>query len=323
MRTKWLLLALCGLFLLAAGCGGVGESAENEQIEEQEDAEQLYRLEDGVLYCGQEPVDTSITSLCLMDFEADSYEFLRAFEALTALELNGCNIEDLSVLKELSQMESLTLSRCPRISDISVIAALENLKVLQLSEVNISEISVLEGLDLTTLGLFFLPELEDITPIAGMVNLQTLEIWGTSVVNLSGLEQLVNLRNFSYGKSEKPDIAVEYSVLAHMTKLEQLNLTRAGTTDDLSALTNLTQMRVLSLPPMEDFNLQWVENMHDLEKLSIDVEDHPLDDLTPLENMDNLTRFSVRWMTAEQLEWIQETLPNCQVITDLYTGDES
>jgi internalin A len=312
-------MILAALLLCFAACGTAVESVPD--AEEAADIDTAaYTLSDGVLCVDGEPVETDVTELYLEDFSAEDYSFLCAFSDLESLELNGCNISDLSVLADMTQMTALTLSRCTEITDLAPLYSLQALREFQLSEANVTDLSPLEGMDLVVLGLYDLPQLTDVSVVETMPHLEQLGIWGTSVTDLSALKGLTALVQLSYGESMVPDIAVDYSVLQDMTKLERLNLTRAGTTEDMSVLTGLTELQVLSLPPMDDFDLNWVAQMTKLEKLTVNVEDHPLADLTPLANLTTLTRFSVPWMTNDQIEWMAQTLPNCQVITDLYTG---
>lgn len=140
---------------------------------------------------------------------AAAHEFLRE---------NGLS-EDRLKVDRTSETLKLYLSGT-KVSDISALANLTNLQVLDLTGTLVSDISVLENL----------------------TNLQKLYLSNTRVFDISSLEKLTNLQELYLSATLVSDI----SALASLTNLQVLNLSGIKIFD-ISALANLKNLWVLNL----------------------------------------------------------------------------
>ena len=105
-------------------------------------------------------------------------------------------ITDITPLAKLTKLAVLNI-RGGRISDISPLAGLTNLRHLNIDSANVSEISPLAGLtNLKNLILSTNP-INDLSPLAGLTSLQQLHIGSTKISDLSPLTGLTNLRYLS------------------------------------------------------------------------------------------------------------------------------
>ena len=105
-------------------------------------------------------------------------------------------ITDITPLAKLTKLAVLNI-RGGRISDISPLAGLTNLRHLNIDPANVSEISPLaEFTSLRNLILSNNP-INDLSPLAGLTSLQQLHIGSTKISDLSPLTGLTNLRYLS------------------------------------------------------------------------------------------------------------------------------
>jgi internalin A len=119
---------------------------------------------------------------------------------LQSLDLSGCQqLSDVSVLSGLSALQSLDLSWCGQLSDVSVLSGLSALQSLDLRRCGqLSDVSVLSGLSaLQSLNLSGCGQLSDVSALSGLSALQSLNLSGcgqlSDVSALSGLSELQNL----------------------------------------------------------------------------------------------------------------------------------
>ena len=111
---------------------------------------------------------------------------------LNYIEAPEANISNLTGLQFATQLTALDLGG-NTISDISPLAGLNNLQGLYLGSNTISDISPLSGLtQLTALDLGG-NTVSDISPLAGLNNLQELYLWGNTISDLLALSGLTQL----------------------------------------------------------------------------------------------------------------------------------
>jgi Leucine-rich repeat (LRR) protein len=141
------------------------------------------------------------------------------------------------------------------ISDISPLAGLTKLRVLNLSDNNISDITPLAGLtNLEELDLGR-NEITDLTPLKELTNLERLNLHINQISNIMPLAGLTNLEllHLGGGETEISDL----TPLAGLTNLEELELT-SSKISDITPLKELTDLRVLNL---------WNNNISDITPL--------------------------------------------------------
>ncbi|MEA4869075.1 MAG: leucine-rich repeat domain-containing protein [Christensenella sp.] len=124
---------------------------------------------------------------------------------LTSLQLGGLVIDDLSVVANMPNLESLTLFGGNRLTDLSPVAGLSKLTALTLRGNQISDISPLEGL--TNLAYLDLQDnrIADVSPIAGLTNLTRLFIDGNPISNVSALAEVrSDLEEWDFETTRQP-----------------------------------------------------------------------------------------------------------------------
>lgn len=196
--------------------------------------------------------------------EAQSYEDLKYLPYLTSLAVESGSTGDLSILNELTRLQSLTLSGLRLTEeDMSLIAAHTCLTSLSLSGCSLSSISALEPLQKLTYldlsgntlrnisvisGMTGLKELylsnnvvTGLESLAGLSALERLDISYNSVSTLEPLKDLANLLEVNASHNQISSTAG----LPGLTKLETLDLSHNNLTDisALASLEALTELR--------------------------------------------------------------------------------
>ena len=137
-----------------------------------------------------------------------------------------------------SDVEKLWLSHT-KVTDISSLAGLKNLKELDLSYTQVTDISSLAGLkNLEELNLRH-TQVTDISPLAGLKNLWDLDLSSSRVTVISSLAELKNLKVLYLSDTQITDI----SPLTAIDTLETLYLHWSPVTD-ISSLDHLRGLTI-------------------------------------------------------------------------------
>ena len=208
---------------------------------------------------------TQLELIFLRDNSVEDISILANLTQLTVLQLDKNQIRDITPLANLTLLEKLWLNR-NAITDITPLIGLKNLKelyladnpfhdfspLLELEEVEL-DIEISEGFNVVveipdpnlrqlireTLSL---PEAVPLTQ-QQILRLTRLDADGDrGIADLVGLEYATNLKSLGLYRNPIGDI----SLLAHLTKLEGVNLTGCHIVD-LSPLRNLNNLRGLFL----------------------------------------------------------------------------
>ncbi|MCR4337626.1 MAG: hypothetical protein NUV91_07475, partial [Candidatus Omnitrophica bacterium] len=112
-----------------------------------------------------------------------------------------------------------------RVSDVSALAGLVNLQILDLEGTQVSDVSALAGLvNLQELSLGG-TQVSDVSALAGLVNLQLLNLVGTQVRDVSALAGLVNLEFVDLGTTPISDRSVVYPIFENNKSPRKLRVT--------------------------------------------------------------------------------------------------
>jgi hypothetical protein len=158
-----------------------------------------------------------------------SGNFIRDIEPLSGLirlsflRLSQCQLENIDPIADLVNLTELDLSMNTHITDISPLAGLKNLQILNLSD----------------------NEIGDIEPLSGLAELVYLDISRNEIESfhpLSSLESLVELHAEGAGPGKQMDIGSMYL----LTNLEVLQL-RANNIMDINALSGLSKLSYVDL----------------------------------------------------------------------------
>ena len=195
--------------------------------------------------------------------------------------VNSNAVSDFTPLAALTNLRTLDLSECS-LSDISFLAKMPQLTYLDLSNNPISNVSPLAGL--TQLGVLHLSStpISDISALSGLTQLSNLNISGTSVSDVSPLAALTQLAGLELWGNNISDI----SSLEGLTQLTNIRLGN-NNISDISALSGLTQLTELELPNNDISDISPLEGLTQLTMLRLFGND--ISDISPLEGLTQLT----------------------------------
>ena len=192
---------------------------------------------------------------------------------------------DLTPLAGLTNLRILELKRYD-ITDLTSLAGLTALEDLHLDAITLEEapapdLTPLAGL--TNLNVLWISDcfITDLTPLAGLTNVQFLTLLRNNIEDISPLAGLTNLWWLSLDGNWIYDL----SPLADLTNLQNLDLSSSGITD-LSPLAGLTNLESLSLGSTGVTDLTPVANLTNLTHLRL--YSTGITDLSPLAGLTNL-----------------------------------
>ncbi|MEM9120095.1 MAG: leucine-rich repeat domain-containing protein [Cyanobacteria bacterium P01_F01_bin.56] len=207
--------------------------------------------------------------------------------------------DDVSALANLTDISVLDLSSVP-VSDISALATLTNLQSLDLRSTPVSDVSALATLtNLQSLDLRSTP-VSDVSALATLTNLQSLDLRSTPVSDVSALATLTNLQSLDLRSTQVSDVSALATLtnlstlILSSTRLSGLNSLENITTLDLSwtqvndvsalaTLTNLQSLHLSSTPVSDVSALATLTNLQ-----SLHLSSTPVSDVSALANLTNL-----------------------------------
>ena len=215
---------------------GTTEFAITSETEKQELAEaaggviaptsNIFSLVDGVLYCGEVPVDTSISSLDLRSAIFDDWSFIANFDKLERLSIADSNIcsNDLTYLSCLSSLSALYLIHCEQIRSIENLEKLSDLEELYITFSSINDFSTISKItSLKTIHFYNCFAISDITFLDEMANLDSIVFSSCmQIQDFSPLQDLTNLVSLDLSYTQFSDNDLLY--LINMKKLKNLSL---------------------------------------------------------------------------------------------------
>ncbi len=144
---------------------------------------------------------------------------LEKCSALALLELTGGEIADLSPIKDLTNIQSLTLAH-NKIKDISALAGLTNLQYLDLTGNEVSDLRPLANLK--SLNSLYLSsnKIADLSPLAGLERVWSLYLDGNLVTDLKPVAGMKWLSSLDLKNNKVADL----SPLSPLTSLHYLFL---------------------------------------------------------------------------------------------------
>lgn len=187
------------------------------------------------------------------------------------------------------------------IADLSLLASMPNLEELYLCRQAIRDVSVLEGLPLTTLVLNE-NDISDLAPLSSLTQLQTLSLIGNPATDYSALARLTNLRQLSLGGARSQRGMADS--LSFLEALSLRELTLGGLTVPDGNWRPLTGQNLLDMLEVWDPPAEAMEAINGLSGLrELRLGDYAHRDLTMLTDLSGLDRLIIR--NLESLEGIQ------------------
>lgn len=218
---------------------------------------------------------------------------------IIGLSINFSNISDISILKILPNLSSLTLSN-NEISDISVLKNLTQLKYLNLSTNKISNILALKNLIKLEYLSLWENEISNIEAVKKLVNLQTLDFWNNYIVDISPLKNLIKLVMLDLDGNKISDI----SHLKNLNQLHTLFLNR-NEISDISILSNLSSLETLSIESNQITHINILKKTQNL--LSLSIGDNPISDFSIINQLSSLIFLSLNRCHLSDISFLKNS----------------
>lgn len=227
-------------------------------------------------------------------------------------------MSDLEVLKEVEKRISEELKPCPADKDIFgwnskntyLLNANQQVIGLNLSDNNLSELTVLKALpNLTTLNLSY-NQLSDLTVFKALPNLTALNLSHNNLSDITILKALPNLTILNLRGNKLSN----FKVLKALPNLTELDLSH-NNLSDLTVLKALPNLTTLNLGRNQLNDISVLKELKNLTTLNL--WGNKLDDISVLEKLKKLTALSLASNKIKNIE-VLKTLNN---ISSLCLGD--
>jgi esterase/lipase superfamily enzyme/Leucine-rich repeat (LRR) protein len=245
-----------------------------------------------------EAEDTGATVLDLSDLDSRRLPHeLTLLTALQSLNLSGCKqLSDISPLAGLTALQSLNLSGCKQLSgDLSPLAGLTALQSLNLSECwhlggDLSPLAALTSLQ--SFNIHWCDQLRDLSPLAGLTALQWINLSGCNQLSdISPLARLTSLQSLDISHCDQ---LRDLSPLVGLTSLQSLDISYCHQLRDLSPLVGLTALQWLNLTGYYQFSdFSPLASLTSLQSLNL-AECMQLSDLSALDDLTKLQSLNLR-----------------------------
>ncbi len=228
--------------------------------------------------------------------------------ALPDLTLSLLDIANITGMEYCSGLTRLTLNYNARLTDITPLASLVNLQVINIGANRVSNVTPLANLtNLTQLNII-INGITDISPLSTLTNVTFLQIQGNDIADISALASMTKLATLIMWENEVVDITplancpdltyldmsdnkvANLAPLANHNKLADLNLCGNPITD-ITALGTLTNLKKLIINVGTLGNIAPLASCTGLEGLNLD--NNSISDITPLRNLTNLKDVSL------------------------------
>lgn len=169
---------------------------------------------------------------------------LDGFVSLTYLNLHSNEkVESVAPLADFTSLETLIMRNVPIGGQVDVLRGMSRLRVLNLSNTGIREISALEkAVHLTQLEMRD-NSIREITPLSGMRMLEILDLRNNRIESVDALAGNVRMRELNLRENEVSDI----EPLRGMASLKYLNLHSNNTIGSIAPIAGFTQLETLIL----------------------------------------------------------------------------
>ena len=207
--------------------------------------------------CGVDIPDSNLRAAIEKALGKGAGAVITADEMATLTEFNVSGtkgITDFTGLETAGNLEVLNISHLGvQKKNLSPISGLTGLRELYFTDSRISDVSPLAGLtNLSVLDLGGVQDISDISPLSKLTNLTKLDLWHLGKGDLSDISVIANFSNLTVLSLRNHHIS-DISALAGLTNLTSLDLT-VNNISDISPLAGLTNLKELKLEvnPIED-----------------------------------------------------------------------
>lgn len=225
-----------------------------------------------------------------------SYEWQAIFKKKLNIQEDSLAIND---LKDITAIEELDLSNNQYIQNIEPLAQLHDLKLLNLAETNIGDLTPIRNLtELVELNLSN-TKIFDLTPLKYAAKLERLNINDTEVRSVAVLENMPQLKNFEMRATH----VIDFDPVAALTGLINLNLGKTQLSD-LSPVENLLQLMELDVTSTKIEDVSQLKALKNL--ISLNIDSTAVKDISPLSTAENLEVLSANHTLISTLNPLQK-----------------
>lgn len=199
---------------------------------------------------GDLPKFPNLRSIDIEDIlKTDDFSELTGCRRLNSIDLEDCGIKKLDFVKNIPNLQYLSLRRNP-VSDLSPLSACKGLKYLNLAETSVKDLSPVKDLQLTGLSIDA-DKVKDLSVLLQwketLRSLTVVNCGGedlSSLGQMDGLEQLDLIAGNDYGSGEAKTIS-DLTYLASLTKLQYLDIYGLKSIKVLEPVKGLSQLQSL------------------------------------------------------------------------------
>ena len=227
--------------------------------------------------------------------DTETYSDLKFLPYLTSLTIEDGDFEDVTFLKDMRNLETLTISDVPLSSDdVEIISALPGLKDLTLSGCGISNISALSS-DQSLVHLDLSDNtIRNIDALADLTSLERVNLKHNALTSLDALSGLSSLQKLDVSYNSLTSIAPVCGIPA----LTYLNVSSNSLTS-LGAINNLTNLTSLYAGTNTITDVSVLSGCSSLKKL--DISSNQVSDISALSALTGLTDFNFSQNTVSAL----------------------
>ncbi len=201
-------------------------------------------------------------------------------EKVTELKIWGRMLKDISPIAQLKSLEILDLSK-NRITDISPLKNLDKLTTINLSDNKVSDLTSIMKLEKLTSLVLSTNEISDISPLTKLKSINSIVLNDNLITNILPFKKVLYLSELSLSGNRINDI----SPLKNLKKLRSLNLSF----NQLSSLSPLKDLDYLSSLVASKNDISDLTPLKNLKKLTyLYLSDNKITDIHPLKELINL-----------------------------------
>ena len=203
-----------------------------------------------------------------VDNQINDLSFISKMPNLETLELDGnILVSDFNFLSRLTKLKKIVMNASPKLSNLSPLKDMKNLEELSIGSSGISDLSPLSGL--TSLKKLDLcnSNISDISALKNLTNLTELKLDNNKITNISYISDLANLQELSF-INNKVTVS-DLSIFSKFTKLKKLIVNVDDNVKNLDAISNLTSLTDLQIAGSKISSLSGLRNLTKLEYVSI------------------------------------------------------
>lgn len=189
---------------------------------------------------------------------------LTSLTMLTRLGLAAPELNDITPLASLTELEALSLAGCTGLFNVAPLAGLKRLTHVDLFATKVRDLRPLMGLPLVSLNLSD-TEVVDLTALAKLTKLRSLNLGGLSIRDISALRGLTALEELDLGHSGVKDLAP----LRSLTKLRRLVIWHTPVAD-ITPLSSLSELEVLYLNGTKVTDISPLSSLTKLEQIGLE-----------------------------------------------------